>query len=137
MGKEVQFKTFTPEEAIEQIKDQDTREQLSGCLAYLKEHLELVEIKGDGPRACTYYSCGQAHDPKSRNYKPFKHLEAYCKKEGLNAGGILDTIENAIWRRVDCECEILNDRKEVTRRRLWAMFGSDFGESGNRHMDVV
>ena len=45
MGKEVQFKTFTPEEAIEQIKDQDTREQLSGCLAYLKEHLELVEIK--------------------------------------------------------------------------------------------
>jgi hypothetical protein len=55
----------------------------------------------------------------------------------LNAAGILDTKENVIWRRVECECEILNDRKEVPRRRPWVMFGSDFGESGKRDMGVV
>ena len=114
----MQFKERTLEEAIEQIEDKDTREQLAGCLDYLKEHLELVEIEGDGPRTCTYYTCGQAHSPRNPHWKPFKHLEAYCKKEKLNPAGILDTIENAIWRRVECECQILNDRKEVTRRRL-------------------
>ena len=41
----MQFKERTLEEAIEQIEDKDTREQLAGCLEYLKEHLELVEIK--------------------------------------------------------------------------------------------
>jgi hypothetical protein len=95
-----------------------------------------VELKGN-LRATSYYTCGEGHDPKSRNYKPFKHLEAYCKKEGLNAAGIRDTIENAIWRRVECECEILNDEKEVKRRKLWVACGMDFGESGKRDMDVV
>jgi hypothetical protein len=117
-NKTMQLKERSLEEAIDQINDKDTREQLAGCLQYLKDHLELVEIRGDGPRTCTCYTCGQAHDRKNRNWKPFKNLEAYCKKQGLNAGGILDTIENAIWRRVECECEILNDRKEVKRRRL-------------------
>lgn len=136
MGKEVQFKTLTPEEAIEHIKDEDTREQLAGCLEYLKENLEKAEMKGD-LRSCSYYTCGQAHDRRNPKWKPFKNLEAYCKKEGLNAAGIRDTIENSIWRRVECECEILNDEKEVKRRRLWVQFGMDFGEPGKRNMDVV
>lgn len=66
-----------------------------------------------------------------------KHLEAYCKKKGLNAAGIRDTIENALWRSVDCECQILNEEKEVKRKKLWVAFGMDFGESGKRDTDVV
>ena len=132
----IQIKDVSVEQAIEQIKDEETREQLAGCLEYLKQHLEKVEIKGD-LRSCSYYTCGQAHDKRSRNYKPFKHLEAYFKKEGLNWAGIRDTIENVIWRRVDCECQILNDEKEVKRKKPWVAFGMDFGESGKRDMDVV
>jgi len=49
-------------------------------------------------------------------------LEVYCKKKKLYLPGIRDKIENAIWRRVDCECEILNDQKQVKRKRLWVMF---------------
>lgn len=136
MGKEVQFKIHTSEGAVEQTKDDNTRKQLAGCLEYLKQHLEKVELKGD-LRSCSYYTCGQVHNRRNPNWKPFKHLEAYCKKEGLNAAGIRDTIENAIWRRVECECHILNDEKEVKRRKLWVAFGMDFGESGKRDMDVV
>jgi hypothetical protein len=40
-------------------------------------------------------------------------------------------------RRVVCECQILNDEKEVKRRRLWVMFGADFGEPGRKGMDAV
>jgi len=136
MGKEVQFKTLTPEEAIERIKDEETRKQLAACLEYLKQHLEKVELKGDH-RSASYYTCGQAHDRRNPNWKPFKNLEAYCKKEGLYLPGIRDMIENRLGRRVECECEFLNDEKEVKRRRLWVMFGADFGENGRRSMDVV
>lgn len=93
----IQIKDVTVKEAIEQIKDEDTQNQLAGCLQYLKQLLEKVEIKGD-LRAATYYTCGQTHNPRNHNWKPFKHLEVYCKKEGLNWAGIRDTIENVIWR---------------------------------------
>jgi hypothetical protein len=132
----IQIKEISLEEALDRIKDEDTREQLAGCIEYLKQHLEKVEIMGD-LRSCSYYTCGQDHDYTNPNWKPFKNLEAYCKKEGLYPPGIRDRIENAIGRRVDCECEILNDQKEVKRRRLWVQFGMDFGESGERSMDVV
>ena len=46
-------------------------------------------------------------------------------------------MENAIWRRVDYECQILNNEKEVKRRKLRVAFGIDFGERGKRYMDVV
>jgi hypothetical protein len=55
----------------------------------------------------------------------------------MSCAGIRDMIENAIWRRVECECQILNDEKEVKRKKLWVAFGRDFGESGKRDMDVV
>jgi len=136
MGKEVRFKTLTPEEAIERIKDEETRKQLADLLEFLKDNLEKVEIRGD-LRSCSYYTCGQTHSIGNRNWKPFKNLEAYCKKEGLSWAGIRDMMENRMGRRVECECQILNDDKEVKRRRLWVMFGADFGENGKRSMDVV
>jgi hypothetical protein len=46
MGKELQFKILTPEEAIEQIKERHPGAD-GGCLEYLKGHLEKVEMKGD------------------------------------------------------------------------------------------
>jgi hypothetical protein len=46
-------------------------------------------------------------------------------------------IENRLERIVDFEFQILNDEKEVKRRRQWVAFGMDFGESGKREMDVV
>ena len=54
-----------------------------------------------------------------------------------NLAGIRDMIEIAFWRRVDFECQILNDEKEVKRKKLWVAFGMAFGESGKREMDVV
>ncbi len=113
----MQFKTITPEEAIDRIKDEETRKQLNGLLDFLKNNLQKVEVKGD-LRSCSYYTCGQAHDRRNPNWKPFNNLEAYCKKEGLNPAGIRDMIENRMGRRVECECQILNTDKEVKRRRL-------------------
>ena len=111
-----QIKTLTTEEALERIKDEETRKQLTDLFEFLKKNLEKVEIKGD-LRSCSYYTCGQAHNTWNRNWKPFKNLEVYCKKKGLYLPGIRDRIENAIWRRIDCECEIFNDEKEINKRR--------------------
>ena len=99
MGKEVQFKTLTPEEALERIKDEETKKQLTDILEFLKKNLEKVEIKGD-LRSCSYYTCGQPHNTWNPKWKPFKHLKVYCKKQGLYLPGIRNRIENAIGQRV-------------------------------------
>lgn len=130
----MQSGTYTAEDAIPRIQDEGFREVLKRCLQYLKDHLERVEIVG-GTRTVSYYTCG--HERRDPNWKPFKNLEAFCKKEKIYRPAFLDVIEDAIGRTFDCECEMLNDRKEVARRRLAAAFGMDFGEEGKRDMDVV
>ena len=72
---------------------------LIGYFEYLKEKLEKVEVKGN-VRGFSYYTCGQNHDKRNPDWKPFQHLEAYCKQVRRNPitgsgfilpGFILDT----------------------------------------------
>ena len=133
----IQDRNLTHEEACrERVKDEKTRNMLMGYFEYLKEKLEKVEVKGN-VRGFTYYSCGQTHDKRNPDWKPFQHLEAYCKEVGQHPITVRELIENWTGRRVVCECQFLNDDKEIARRRLRASFGIDFGEPGKRDLDVA
>jgi hypothetical protein len=136
MGRDVQFKTLDPEKALMRIIDEGTRKQVKRCVAYLEQHLIKVEMQGATGKI-SYFTCGHDHDKRDPNWKPYRHLETFSKKEKIYMSRFLDTIEDWLGREISCECEILNDRKEVTRKRLSAAFGIDFGPDGNRNCDVV
>ena len=48
-----------------------------------------------------------------------------------------DLIEEHLGRQLECECEILRDEKAIRRSQLQKQFGVDFGEPGERGVDVV
>ena len=50
---------------------------------------------------------------------------------------VKDLIEEHLGRELECECEILGDKNEIRRRMLGNQFGVDFGESGERGLDIV
>jgi hypothetical protein len=67
-------------------------------------------------------------------------IQAYRKdteKKGLDFYAVKDMIEEHIGRKVICECQILQDERELRRKVLTRMFGVDFGEPGKREVDVV
>ena len=53
------------------------------------------------------YSCGQDHDPRNPNWKPFQYLEQCCRKWGYDDMQAWDIIEEQIGRRLVCECQLL------------------------------
>ena len=42
-----------------------------------------------------------------------------------------------IGYKVECECKLVGDDRERRRMELTRVFGVDFGEPGNRGVDVV
>jgi hypothetical protein len=53
-----------------------------------------------------YFTCGQDHDKRNRDWKPFQILERHCLDEGYDFYEAKDLIEERICRRLVCECEI-------------------------------
>jgi hypothetical protein len=87
--------------------------------------------------SCEYYTCRHDHCPLDPKWEPFKNLRVYCWKTGYGFYQVRDFIEEHIGRKIICECQILTDPRELTRIRLQAAFGMDFGEPGSREMDVI
>jgi len=125
--REVQFKALDPEKTLMRINDEGMRKQLKRCVEYLKQNLTKVEIEWVPQNG--YYTCAESHD--------IRHIEAFCKREKICLPRFLYIMEDWLGRTVSCDCDILNDRKEVTRKRLSAAFRLDFGEEGKRDFDVV
>ena len=103
-----------------------------GLLEYLKSKLQLVTVAGSHD----YYTCGQLHERWNQHWKPFAHLWAYCEKTGHDFYMAKDMIEERISKNPKCECDLLNDEKEIRRKELQTMFGVDFGIPGDRHLDI-
>jgi hypothetical protein len=109
------------------------QEFFQGLIEYLKTKLQRVTVAGSHD----YYTCSQLHDKSNRHWKPFQHLWAYCEKTGHDFYEAKDMIEERIGRNLICECELLNNEKEIRRKELQGLFGLDFGETGRRDVDVV
>jgi len=72
----------------------------------LQNSLTKIKVKGDSNNT-SYYTCGQAHDSRNPYWEPFKVLSLICKKYNFDPLIARDLIEEKIYRRLDCECQIL------------------------------
>lgn len=82
---------------------------------FMKDYLELLRTKlqqskvmdQNGDLREIRYSCGQNHDSRNPNWKPFQSLEQCCRKCGYDEMETRGVIEEQIGRRLECECQLL------------------------------
>ena len=77
-------------------------------------NFQKIRIEGTGE----YWTCGQDHDPRNWNWKPWQHLERLCRKQGLDDFAVRDIIFEHLGRKLECECQVLLMRGNCGRRLL-------------------
>jgi hypothetical protein len=112
------------------------QEFFSGYLKLLQKKFKKIEVRGNN-YSCSYYNCGKIHDPRNSEWKPWQHLWSYCEQTGYDFFEVRDMIFKRIGYKVECECKLVGDDRERRRMELTRAFGVDFGEPGNRGVDVV
>ena len=91
--------------------DADFQGFMRGYIQLLRENLKQVtEIDTRGQPSRSYYTCGQDHDQRNAEWKPFRLLAQYCRKQGLDDYETKELIEDRIGRRLVCECEMVGGR---------------------------
>jgi hypothetical protein len=88
-------------------------------------NFQTVRIQGTRE----YWTCGQNRDPRNWNWKPWQHLERQCRKMGLDDFAVRGILFEHLGRKLDCECQVLYDERELRKEALKRQFGVDF-ESG-------
>ena len=83
----------------------------------LQTNLQKVEVKGDSYNS-SYYTCGHLHDQRDPRWRPFKILSKICKKYNYDPLVARDIIEEKIYKRLECECEILGNQSQNRRMEL-------------------
>ena len=91
---------------------------------FMKEYLDLlqkklkkVEVRGHSHNSF-YYSCGQAHDRRNPVWRPFKLLSKICKKYNYDPLIARDIIEEKLFRKLECECQILGNQPQNRRMEM-------------------
>jgi len=106
-------------------------------LACLQENLQIIKVH-DGKSSYQYYSCGQQpHDPRNPAWRPFQNMEAFCQKKRCDFEVVKSMIEDRLFKKLICECEILTNPNDIKRKDLQMTFGMDFGTPGRRELDIV
>lgn len=115
-------------------------EQNSKFKAFFKEYIEtlkstFVQDRLIGREDYVYYTCGQAHDWRNPDWKPFGILWRISEKHDYDFYIVRDMLQEHLGRKLNCECEVLTDPKELKRRRL-EKTGVDF-DSGVKEMEIL
>jgi hypothetical protein len=84
----------------------------------LQNNLTKIKVKNDS-YITSHYECGHAHDPRNPAWHPFKLLSQICKKYNYDPLIARDIIEEKIYRRLECECQIISNQ---SRRRRMDLF---------------
>ncbi len=109
--------------------DGEYKKFFRGLTVYLKSKLQRGEVKG--ARHNYYqYTCGQLHDKRNLDWKPWQHLWEYCANAEFDPFAARDAIEERIGVKLECDCQIVNNEIENRRKALANAFGADFGEPG-------
>ena len=90
-------------------------------LDLLQSNLTKVKVRGHS-RNSAFYTCGQPHDQRNPAWKPFKLLTEICKKYNFDPLIARDIIEEKIYRRIECECQILGNQSQNRREGLTSNF---------------
>jgi len=109
---------------------------IEGYLKILQENLKQVNHIGHN-YSYSYYTCGESHDERNPNWKPFRLLWNYCERTGYDFYVVQDIIFERLGRKLVCECQMLRDDEKYRRLELEKMFGVDFGEPGGRGLELV
>ena len=64
-------------------------------------------------------------------------METFCRKKRCDFEVVKNMIEDRLFKRLTCECEILTNPDDIRRRDLQRIYGMDFGEPGRRELDIV
>jgi hypothetical protein len=109
---------------------------------FMKEYIDLlqnsltnIKVKGES-YSTSHYACDQIHDQRNPAWRPFKLLSQICKKYNYDLLIARDIIEEKIYRRLECECQILGNQSQNRRMELNNNFRADFGAPGRRDFDV-
>jgi hypothetical protein len=104
-------------------------------LDLLQNSLTKIKVKGDS-YITIHYKCDQAHDPQNPAWQPFKLLSKICKKYDYDPLIARELIEERIRRRLECECQIIDNQSQNRRKGLINNFGADLGGPGRRDFDI-
>ena len=110
---------------------------IDGYIRVLQTNLKHVKHYGHNNYSYKYYTCGESHDERNPNWKPFRLLWDYCERTGYDFYVARDIIFERLGHKLICECEMLRDDEKLRRIELERIFGVDFGESGKREMDLI
>ena len=91
----------------------------------LTDNFQKIRIEDGGE----YWTCGQEHDARNWNWMPWQHLERLCRKRGLDDFAERDILIEHLGRKLECECQVLYDERELRKDALKKQFAVDF-ESG-------
>ena len=83
----------------------------------LQNNLQKIKVKGDSSSTINY-TCGHANDQRNPYWKPFKILSLICKKYNYDTLIARDIIEEKIYRRLECECQILGNQSQNRRMEM-------------------
>jgi hypothetical protein len=110
---------------------------------FIKNYIQILQstlnqVKHIGHNySYTTYTCGEPHDQRNPNWKPFKIFYDYCERTGYDFFVARDIIFEHIGRKLVCECELLQDNEKCRRMELESMFGVDFGGPEGRILGLV
>jgi hypothetical protein len=83
----------------------------------LQNSLTKIKVKGDSYSA-SYYTCGHLHDQRDPSWQPFKLLAQICKNYDYDPLIAKEIIEEKIYRRLECECQVLGNQSQNRRMEL-------------------
>ena len=109
---------------------------IDGYIKALHSNLKLVKHIGHN-YSYTTYTCGEPHDQRNPNWKPFRLLWDYCEWTGYDFFVARDILFERIGRKLVCECEMLQDNENRRRMKLEGIFGVDFGGPEERGLGLV
>jgi hypothetical protein len=116
--------------------EKNFQEFFKGFIELLQNKFERIDVRGNNYEY-SYYTCGQIHNPQNPEWRPFQRLWNYCERTGYDFFEIRYLIEEHIGHKLTCECQLVDGGKARRRFELERTFGVDFGEPGNREVDVV
>ena len=104
-------KTLTPDHTFLRLSQDEYFQQFfRQYLELLKSNLKRIQVMDhNGCFHRSYYTCGQDHDRRNREWKPFQLLERHCEAFGYDFLEAKDIVEDRIERKLICECELLRN----------------------------
>jgi len=109
---------------------------IDGYTKFLQSNLKQVKHIAHN-YSFTTYTCGEPHDRRNSNWKPFRLPLDYCERTGYGFYVARDIIFEPIGRKLVCECEMLRDDEKHRRMELERIFGVDFGGREERGLGLV